>query len=103
MAEFTEVCRQARRMLYELSKERGGRPDYMELRIIPDCGVKASNGQGAEIGATAEDIEKTIMEWAAEHPEPVFPTWKEWQKANFPNATRDICLLNFMGREACYG
>ena len=23
-------------------------------------------------------IEKTIMAWAAEHPEPVYPTWGDW-------------------------
>lgn len=24
------------------------------------------------------DIEKNVMQWAAEHPEPVYPTWEEW-------------------------
>lgn len=24
------------------------------------------------------NIEKEVMSWAAEHPEPVYPTWKEW-------------------------
>ena len=24
------------------------------------------------------DGEKRIMSWAAEHPEPVYPTWAEW-------------------------
>jgi hypothetical protein len=23
-------------------------------------------------------IEKRVMKWAAEHPEPVYPTWGEW-------------------------
>jgi hypothetical protein len=23
-------------------------------------------------------IEQTVTEWAAEHPEPVYPTWGEW-------------------------
>ena len=25
-----------------------------------------------------EKIESMVMSWAAEHPEPVYPTWKEW-------------------------
>ena len=25
-----------------------------------------------------EDIELRIMSWAADHPEPVYPTWAEW-------------------------
>ena len=25
-----------------------------------------------------EKIEQTVMSWAAEHPEPVYPTWLEW-------------------------
>lgn len=24
------------------------------------------------------NIEKEVMSWAAEHPEPVYPTWAEW-------------------------
>lgn len=102
MAEFTEVCRQALRMLRELSEGRGGKPSRMELYIAADGGVKLGNGLNAEIGtATAEDIEKIIMEWAAEHPEPVYPTWDEWNRANFPKAARPICMLNFTGRGAC--
>lgn len=26
----------------------------------------------------AEELEHIIMTWAAEHPEPVYPTWGEW-------------------------
>lgn len=24
------------------------------------------------------DIEKNVMQWAVDHPEPVYPTWSEW-------------------------
>ena len=27
------------------------------------------------------NIEKNVMQWAAEHPEPVYPTWLEWLKS----------------------
>lgn len=26
----------------------------------------------------AERLEATVTKWAAEHPEPVYPTWREW-------------------------
>ena len=31
------------------------------------------------------DAERIVMDWAAENPEPRYPTWKEWQDTNFPN------------------
>ena len=39
---------------------------------------------GALSHATDEDISKAeadIMAWAAEHPEPVYPTWFDWLKS----------------------
>lgn len=46
-------------------------------------------------GIDAEYIEEKIMDWAAENPEPRYPTWKEWQKVNFPNASHDIFPCSF--------
>jgi hypothetical protein len=37
------------------------------------------------------EIERIVMDWAAEHPEPRLPTWKEWQDATFPDALCDVC------------
>jgi len=28
--------------------------------------------------ALIADIERNVMQWAADHPEPVYPTWGEW-------------------------
>lgn len=36
-----------------------------------------------------------IMQRAAEHPEPRYPTWMEWQKANFPDAQVALFPCNF--------
>lgn len=33
----------------------------------------------------AAKVEAAVMDWAAKHPEPRYPTWKEWQDTNFPN------------------
>ncbi len=72
MAEFTEVCRQALRMNAELARARGGKPDYMVLYISKDGTVKLEGGGDT---GTAEGIERFIMDWAAKHPEPVYPNW----------------------------
>ena len=88
------------RMNAALAAERGGKPKCITLRISKDGKVSL---EGGFTTATAEEIEKTIMQWAAEHPEPAYPTWEEWGNANFPNAVRYICPLNFMGRDVCSG
>ena len=36
-----------------------------------------------------------IMQRAAEHPERRYPTWSEWQKANFPDAYMPLYPCNF--------
>lgn len=100
MAEFTEVCRQAMRMNAALAAERGGRPKCIILRISKDGKVSL---EGGFTTATAEEIEKTIMQWAAEHPEPVYPTWEEWQNQNFPDAAEYIypCVFDAAYKFGC--
>lgn len=41
------------------------------------------------------EIERVVMRWAAEHPEPQYPTWEEWQKTNFPDAESAIFPCSF--------
>lgn len=43
------------------------------------------------------------MQWAAEHPEPVYPTWREWQHSMFPDADVRIspCEFGSMDRFKC--
>ena len=42
--------------------------------------------------------EAAIMEWCAENPELRYPTWREWQQANFPNKSSTIRPCEFMRR-----
>lgn len=70
MAEFQEVMRQLNRLCSHNEKcsESG-------CLLFNECG---------NIGTHCSDpkhsyrIEKTVMQWAAEHPEQVYPTWQEW-------------------------
>ena len=84
MAEFQEVVRQIKRMC-----DSHGASCH-------DCPAKAKSGLCAlahddefipedweEIKAA--EIEMVVMRWAANNPEPRYPTWKEWQDTNFPN------------------
>lgn len=98
MAEFTEVCRQAMRMSEALAAGSGNNIEFIALYISKDGKVTLKGGGTTE---TAEGMEKNIMQWAAEHPEPVYPTWAEWQAKNFPEGAAYICLLNFTDRKVC--
>lgn len=76
MAEFQEVCKQWRRMC--------------KAQDDTNCGACEScpmMDNGASCIAVYEDdfdkvdfdhIEQIVTAWAAEHPEPVYPTWREW-------------------------
>ena len=73
MAEFKEVCRQWRRMCDANSKCDGGCVDLCALAHNSFCGV-LTEASDADIAKA----ENAIMEFAAENPEPVYPTWGEW-------------------------
>ena len=54
-----------------------------EMNGCEDCSI-VRNTHGARCGdmpcemQDVESIAREIEKWAAEHPEPVYPTWKEW-------------------------
>ena len=78
MAEFQEVMRQAKRMCKEFGNDCAG------------CGLASSHCPLGHIpqnwdGVNFANVERIVMNWAENHPEPRYPTWKEWQDTNFPN------------------
>lgn len=77
MAEFLEVMRQGKRLC-----ERCG-----ECESCPIFNAKISCPVVCyEDDRPIADVERIIMDWAAEHPEVRYPTWAEWADSNFPNA-----------------
>lgn len=78
MAEFTEVMRQAKRM----------------CKSCAECSGCAMRYQ----------FERIVMTWAAEHPEPRYPTWNEWHRSMFPDATALIrpCEFESVTVQECY-
>ena len=91
MAEFQTVMRQAARMC-KAHDECDSCPIRAEM---DDLGEKCPFCGALDVAA----VEQKIMGWAKEHPEPVYPTWKEWQKANFPDAHDVMHPCAFMKRE----
>lgn len=93
MSEFQEVMRQAKRMCEANCEE---------------CPLSHTVGNICPIAVTGNDeiaeIEHIVMDWAEEHPEPRYPSWVEWQGANFQMAERAICAAYFMdaGDAGCY-
>ena len=65
MAEFAEVMRQWVRV----RKATASSAEENVLSVYP---LEEYDD------ALIADIEKNVMQWAAEHPEPVYPTWGEW-------------------------
>ena len=92
MAQFSEVMKQAKRMCESFSDGH-----------CSDCPIGNANALECGITVTSEmdckEVERRVMQWAAEHPEPVYPTWREWQNSVFPDAEIDIAPCTFVSRD----
>lgn len=71
MAEYSAVIKEAKRMCWHYTQ--GGNHD--KCPMYPACNVSQCRKIAFERPA---DFEERIMAWAAEHPEPVYPSWDEW-------------------------
>ena len=72
---FQEVMKQWKRMCIDADKG----PDTLKcgncrMEKIRLCGFEILDTNDEEI----QNAERVIVSWAAEHPEPVYPTWGEW-------------------------
>ena len=69
MAEFQEVMKQWRRMCNKM-REHGDWCQYSKCPLSGKCQLPSTT----DIAET----EGVVMQWAAEHPEPIYPTFGEW-------------------------
>lgn len=92
MAEFQEVIRQARRMCKE-SDSCGFCPvGGKEIQCDIACRVARKDCTDKIM----EEFEQTVEEWAADHPEPQYPTWKEWITETFTGVAAPPSPCQFM-------
>lgn len=68
MSEFNEVMKQIKR----ICKANDYRCTDCPMSTQSFCQMPAFDMEGFE------SIENIVMTWAAEHQEPVYPTWGEW-------------------------
>lgn len=77
MADFVQTMKEWRRMCKfyadKSTKDEHSCMDMCPLGHNTACGM-IEDALDSDIETMAEEIAK----WAAEHPEPVYPTWKEW-------------------------
>ena len=85
MAEFVEVMRQARRMCKSYGDECGPCVLHEKYGLCPLCAQTDDHIPADWKLDNMADVERIVMDWAAAHPEPRYPTRKEWQDTNFPN------------------
>lgn len=102
MAEFQEVMKQKQRMCHE-----------NRLTGCKDCGIaRINNGQLLYcedfIVKHPAETESIVMKWAAEHPEPVYPSWDDAWKQLFPDSyavkmqtDKAPCLKYFLSDYEC--
>lgn len=89
MAEFQTVMQEAARMCK--AHDECGNCALREMADRADiyCPIQTMRK------LDAAKVEAAVMDWAAENPEARYPTWKEWQNENFPDASHDISPCSF--------
>ena len=92
MAKFTEVMRHARRMCESFSDGHCSECPIGNANAL-ECGITVTSEMDCE------EVERRVMQWAQEHPEPVYPTWREWQNSMFPDAVRYILPCEFGSKD----
>lgn len=86
MAEFDYILRQARRMCK-------AQPHCEGCPVFHEGGCSISPDHAEDIDCEA--VMHTVTAWAITHPEPVYPSWYQYQEDVFPNHTRWVCPMAF--------
>lgn len=88
MAQFVEVMKQAKRMCTA----------HGSMCSTNNCQLDSGEACRLNVDLDGEDyneLERIIMDWAAGHPEPVYPSWEEGWRQLFPDAKCTPCPDNF--------
>lgn len=93
MAEFVEVMKQARK-LCNTQKYCEDCPLCYKNNGANYCRFELDEKYQADA-----ELERVVSDWAAEHPEPVYPSWFEMWKQLFPGAKNVPCPELYFGAE----
>lgn len=74
MADFSEIMRQWKRMCDYSAKVH---PDDI-CSFCPLAGFYCGGIYDTDANTNWNEFAEVIEKWAAEHPEPQYPTWREW-------------------------
>lgn len=95
MAEFHKVLNDYFRMC---DAQCNAREDgCIGCPLNKDGRIGSADECNVYIVAHNSDAEPIIEDWAAQHLEPQYPTWKEWYESTFPDqSVNGFCLRTFM-------
>lgn len=95
MAEFHKVLNDYFRMC---DAQCNAREDgCIGCPLNKDGRIGSADECNVYIVAHNSDAEPIIEDWAAQHPNLQYPTWKEWYESTFPDRVRDlICPRTFI-------
>ena len=85
MSEFTDVMEQAKRMCKAFSDGHCSECPIGNANVL-ECGITVTSEMDCK------EVERRVMQWAEKHPEPGYPTWREWQNSTFPDAGSHQCI-----------
>ena len=78
MAEFQYVIKHWRRMCKKYTTDNNDCCKGCPLEDIAEHGCGAIFDEYFADVVDWPELERRVMQWAAEHPEPVYPTWEEY-------------------------
>ena len=87
MADFVQVMNNWRRMCGACTcsnrKELEGFP--MCPIVLKHCGYPCDECPQDWSEEATKQFEEIVMQWAAEHPEPMYPAWRDWLRDLYGN------------------
>lgn len=93
MSEFTEIMKQARRMCEAFRDGHCSECPIGDAKVL-ECGITVTAKMDCN------EVERRVMQWAAEHPEPVYPSWEDGWKQLFPEAAYVPCPDEYFGDDS---
>jgi hypothetical protein len=86
MAEYNDIIKQFKRMCWNYSRDKVQKSCPM-CTSYPNCNIgqcrKIAFEQPAHFAAT-------VMRWAKENPEPVYPAWRDWLRDLYGNPQKTM-------------